>query len=52
MHFYQQLKSHFDRIDRGLEEKKNTKRIFVEKAKGKTPLVSSRWKENMKTDLR
>jgi hypothetical protein len=52
MYFYQQLKSHFDSIERGMGEKKNAYRISVEKAEGKTAPVSRRWEDNTKTDLR
>jgi len=50
--FYQQLKSHFDRTGRGMGEKKNAYRIFLEKGEGKTAPVSTRWEDNMETDLR
>jgi hypothetical protein len=52
LYFYLQLKSHFDRIERGMGNIKHAYRIFVEKFEGKTAPLSRRWEDNMKTDLR
>jgi len=34
MYFYQQVESHFDRIERGMGEKKNAYTICIENAEG------------------